>query len=343
MKLVWSEEVYDDETGQWIEPDDADESFLELELAWVQESDLPAMLERRSSPFSKTEAFSLCAETILYDFSANVLSALLDVCPPLEEFLEAGRVNCPVPEFWDPLGLTELAAYLGREELLDLLLRRGGNVNSRPAPYLFPISPLEAAAWGGSLGCVERLLREPGLDLSFTAHLQRLWARPQPDKGQRRCLRRIAPQVVGVEFPDRGPVPIPENLCPMTAVEMGNEELFLRLCRERGRLSKADGAASLNTLWGEAALAGRQDPPDMLLALLEHFPEALECREGRALLALSAADYPGDVRLDPWLDRLSGKRLPFSLLAEHFPGWEKDGPQTQKIRERLRLARTRPA
>ena len=117
-------DVYDDETGQWIEQDDGDESFLELELAWVQESDLLAMLEQRSSPFSRTEAFSLCAEVILYDFSSNVLSALLDVCPPLEEFLDAGRVDCPVPEFWDPLGLTELAAYLGREELLETL--RGG-------------------------------------------------------------------------------------------------------------------------------------------------------------------------------------------------------------------------
>lgn len=81
----------------------------------------------------------------------------------------------------------------------------------------------------------------------------------------------------------------------------------------------------------------------MLLALLELFPEALERREGRALLALSAADHPGDTRLEPWLNRLSGKCLPYSLLAEHFPGWEKDGPQVQKSRERSRSARTRPA
>ena len=343
MKLVWHEEVYDDETGRWIEQDDADEPFLEAELVWVQGSDLPAMLGRRSSPFSKAEAFSLCAEVIRYDFSAGVLSALLDVCPPPEEFLDAGRVDCPVPEFWDPLGLTELAAYLGREELLDLLLRRGGNVNARPAPGRFPISPLEAAAWGGDPGCVERLLREPGLDLSFTVHLQRLWAKPELDGGQRRCLQRIAPLAAGTAFPDEGPAPIPKTFCPMIAVEMGNGEFFLRLCRERGRLSPADGAAAMNTLWAEAALAKRQDPPDMLLALLELFPEALEYREGRALLALSAADRPGDVRLDPWLDRLWGKRLPFSLLAEHFPGWEKDGPRTQKTRERARLARRRPA
>lgn len=337
MKLVWHEDVYDDETGQWIEQDDGDEPFLEMELAWVPEPDLLAMLEQRSSPFSKTEAFSLCAGMILYDFSADVLRALLDVSPPLEEFLNAGRVDCPVPEFWDPLGLTELAAFLGREELLDLLLRRGANANARPAPNLFPVSPLEAAAWGGSLECVERLLREPGLDLSFTVHLQRLWAKPELEGGQRRCLQRIAPSVAGTAFPDEGPVPVPKTLCPMLAVEMENGELFIRLCRERGRLSPADGEAALNTLWAEAALAKRQDPPDMLLALLEVFPEALERREGRALLALSATDHPGDVRLEPWLNRLSGKRLPLSLLAEHFPGWEKDGPQTLKIRKRLEL------
>ena len=76
-------------------------------------------------------------------------------------------------------------------------------------------------------------------------------------------------------------------------------------------------------------------PESELPALLEVFPEALKRREGRALLALSAADYPEDARLEPWLRQLRGKALPLSLLAEHFPGWEKDGPQTQKVRERL--------
>ena len=338
MKLVWSEEVYDDETGRWLEQDDADGSYLELALVWEQELTVQALLARRSRPFSRTEAFSLCALIILNDVGGDVLTALLDACPPLEEFLDISRVDCSVPEFWDPLGLTELAAYLGREELLDILLRRGGNVNARPAPRLFPISPLEAAAWGGSPGCAERLLREPGLDLSFTVHLQRLWAKPELTENQRQCLRRIAPRIAGTAFPDEGPVPIPGTFCPMVAAEMGNGELFLRLCRERGRLSRADGSAALNTLWAEAALAKRQDPPDMLLALLEVFPEALERRECRALLALSAADYPEDSRLEPWLRQLRGKALPLSLLSEHFPGWEKGGPQAKKIRERLRLA-----
>ena len=336
MKLVWSEEVYDDETGQWLEQDVVDESYLELALVWEQELTVQALLARRSRPFSRTEAFSLCALVILNDIGGDVLTALLDVCPPLEEFLDAGRVDYPVPEFWDPLRLTELAAYLGREELLDILLRRGGNVNARPASKIFPISPLEAAAWGGSPGCVERLLREPGLDPSFTVHLQRLWARPGMDENQRRCLQSIAPKVTGMEYPERGPAPVPGQLCAAVAAEMGNGELFLRLCRERGRLSRADAEAALNTLWAEAALAKRRDPPDMLLALLEVFPEALKRREGRALLALSAADCPGDVRLEPWLRQLRGKALPLSLLSEHFHGWEKDGPQTQKVQKRLR-------
>lgn len=296
MKFVRHEEVYDDETGQWIEQEDADGSYfeLELDLVWEQEPDLLALLKQRNRPFAKTEAFSLCAGVILHDFGAGVLNALLDVCPPLETFLDTGRVDHPVPEFWGSLGLTELSAYLGREELLDLLLRRGGNVNGRPTPDAFPISPLEAAAWGGSLGCVERLLEEPGLDLAFTAHLQRLWAKPELDEGQRRCLRRIAPQVAGLAFPDRGPVPIPGKLYPAAAVEMGNGELFLRLCREQGHFSREEAENALEMLWVEAALAKRRDPPDMLLALLVIFPDALKHREGRALLALSAADYPGD-------------------------------------------------
>ena len=338
MDDIHFEEIYDDETGQWIEQDAADGPFLEVELVWVPESDLPALLERRKTPFARAEAFPLCAEVILNDFSVHVLNALLNVCPPLQELLDAGRVDCHIPEFWDPLGLTELAAYLGREELLDLLLRRGGNANARPEPRLFPVSPLEAAAWGGNPGCVERLLREPELDLSFTVHLQRLWAKPELTEDQRQCLRRIAPLVADTAFPDRGPVPIPAAFCPMIAVEMDNGALFLRICRERGRLSRADGSAALNTLWAEAALVKRQDPPDMLLALLEVFPEALAHRECRALLMLSAADFPEDSRLEPWLNRLSVKRLPFSLLAEHFPDWEKDGAKPRKIRERLGLA-----
>lgn len=335
MDDICFEEVYDDETGQWVEQDVADGTLLEVELVWVPESELPALLERREMPFARMEAFSLCAEVILNDFGVNVLNALLNVCPPLEEFLDAGRVNYPIPELWGYLGLTELAAYLGRVELLDTLLRRGGNVNGRPGPDALPVSPLDAAAWGGSLNCVERLLQEPGLDLSFTAHLQRLWARPEPDENQRRCLRRVAPLVAGTEFPDRGPVPISGKLHPAVAVETGNGELFLRLCRERGCLSPKDGDGTLNMLWVEAALVKRKDPPDMLLALLEVFPEALKRREGRALLVLSAADYPEDARLEPWLRQLRGKALPLSLLSEHFPGWEKDGPQTQKIRKRL--------
>ena len=338
MEPIWFEEVYDDETGQWIEQGYVDGSDLELKLVWEQDLTVQALLERRSRPFPATEAFSLCALVILNDIGGDVLTALLDACPPLETFLDICRVDYPVPEFWGYLGLTELAAYLGREELLDILLCRGGNVNCRPAPDAFPVSPLEAAAWGGSLECVERLLREPGLDLAFTVHLQRLWAKPEPDEGQRRCLRRIAPYVAGTAFPDRGPVPIPETLCPMTAVEMGNEALFLRLCRERGCLSLPDAEAALGMLWAEASLVKRRDPPDMLLALLEVFPEALKRREGRALLALSAADFPGDARLEPWLRQLRGKALPLSLLAEHFPGWEEDGAQTKKIKERLGIA-----
>ena len=338
MDGFWFEEVYDDETGQWIEQNDVEGPYLELALVWEQELTVQALLERRSDPFPWTEAFSLCALVILNDIGGDVLTALLDVCPPLEEVLDAGGVDYPIPEFWGYLGLTELAAWLGREELLDILLRRGGNVNCRPSPDAFPVSPLEAAVWGGRPECVERLLREPGLDLSFTVHLQRLWAKPELTGDQRQCLRRVAPLVAGTAIPDQGPVPIPENFCPLIAVEMGNEALFLRLCREWGRLSRTDAETALTVLWGAAALAKRQDPPDMLLALLEVFPDALKRREGRALLALSAADCPGDARLEPWLKQLRGKRLPLSLLSAHFPGWEKDGPQTLKVQKRLRLA-----
>lgn len=103
---------------------------------------------------------------------------------------------------------------------------------------------------------------------------------PRPNTDQLRCLRRIAPRVRGMDFPEDGPVPIPETFHPMAAVEMGNGALFLRCCRERGGLSRADAEHSLKMLWTQAALAGRQDAPDMLLALLKQYPEALEQKEG---------------------------------------------------------------
>ena len=321
--LTLSQEVYDDETGQWV-PEDPEAELLALALS--------------SAPFSESEAFALCTDAILNGGDPGELDALLDKCPPLADFLNASRIDFPIPDFWGYLGLVELASYLGRTKLLDVLLHRGGNVNVRPTAHTLPMSPLEAAAWGGSLGCVERLLAEPTLDLSFSVNLQRLWARLGLEEGQRRCLQRIAPQVTGMEFPDQGPVPIPETFFPIAAIDQANEELFLRLCRERGKLTPTEAEPALGMLWTQASLLDRRDPPDMLLALLELFPEALERQEGRALLALNAVRFPQEARLEPWLKRLRNKPIPLDLLDEHFAGWERDGINTRRLRERLGIA-----
>lgn len=319
--------------------DEIEEEYLELELdlVWAQELSIQALLNRRDRPFTKVEACTLCTAAIVNGLSGDLFAALLDCCPPLEEFLTISRVDCHVPEFWGYLGLVELAAYLGREELLDILLLRGGNVNARLAFPEFPVSPLEAAVWGGHLPCVARLVQEPALQLAFTAHLQRLWAKRDLEPGQRKCLQLLAPALTGLEYPDSGPVPIPEALLPAAAAEMGNVELFARMCRERAPLTADMGNGSVQMLWARAALMGEQDGPDMLLALLEAFPAATRRRECRALLLLSGANAPGDARLDPWLRRLKNRALPLELLEEHFPGWGPDGPMTRKAVQRIEL------
>lgn len=308
MKLVVGEERYDDASGEWFEEG-------ELELLWDPDLAAKILRSRRDRPFSKAQAFTLCATVILDDLGGQVLEALLDVCPPLEDFLGVSRVDYPVPDFWGELGLVELCAYLGREELLDILLRRGGNVNVRPGPEAFPLSPLEAAAWGGSLACVERLLCEKALDLTFSVHLQRLWAKLQQPglekrtEAQKRCLERVAPLVAGMDFQETGP--IPQTLHPAMAAEMGNDALFVRLCRQRG-LTPKEAHGALEMLWIKAALEGRQDLPEMLLALLECFPAALELEKGQELLARSVAAFPKDIRLKAWKSRL----CPGSVTAQ---------------------------
>lgn len=329
---VLFEEVYDDETGTWIEEETGEE--------WLRPASLD-LLKGPEAPLSRDEAFTLCATAILNGSSSRDFEAVLDLCPSLPNFLNIKTVAYSIPDVWSYPGLVELAAYLGRANLLDSLLRRGGNVNVRPAPSApgtLPISPLEAAVYGGSLECVERLLDEPTLGLSFSTQLQRLWAKPALDSDQRRCLQRIAPQVAGMAFPDHGPVPIPEKFLPAVAIEMGNGELFLRLCRERGKLTLSEAESALDTLWVSASLMHRADPPDMLLALLDLFPEAIERQEGRALLALSGGNYPQDTRLEPWLEQLRSKSIPLELLDEHFAGWEKAGVNTRRLRTRMGIA-----
>ena len=358
MEFNWSEEIYNDEPGTRVPENPEDEILQAVPILseevydddlddWTEEDEEdgpgPAsmdLLKGLEAPLSAGRAFDLCATAILNYSSSRDFHAILDFCPPLPDFLNVKAVDFSIPNVYGYPGLVELAAYLGQAKLLDLLLRRGGNVNVRPTPNTsgaFPISPLEAAVWGGSMECVERLLAEPTLDLSFSAQLQRLWARPSLDSDQRRCLQHVAPLTAGMEFPDAGPVPIPEKFFPAVAIEMDNQELFLRLCQERGRLTTEEAKPALGMLWVAATLMDRNDPPDMLLALLDLFPEALNLEAGPALLALAAVNYPYDLRLEPWLKKL--RNIPIqviiALLDEHFTGWELTGVNTRRLRTRM--------
>ena len=361
MEFNWSEEIYDDETGTRVPENPEEENPQAVPILveevyddatddWTEEDGTegpgPAsvdLLKGLDAPLSKGRAFDLCATAILNGSGSRDFNAILDFCPPLPDFLNVRAVDFSIPNVYGYPGLVELAAYLGQAKLLDLLLRRGGNVNVRPTPHTsgaFPISPLEAAVWGGSMECVERLLLEPTLDLSFSAQLQRLWAWPSLDSDQRRCLQRVAPQMTGMEFPDQGPVPIPEKFFPAVAIEMDNQELFLRLCQERGRLTQEEAKPALGMLWVAATLMHRNDPPDMLLALLDLFPEALDLEAGPALLALAIVNNPYDLRLEPWLKKL--RNIPIQVilasLDEHFAGWGLTGVNTRRLRKRMGIA-----
>ncbi len=185
-----------------------------------------ALLRQREEPFFPDTAFEVCMTALDAGLNRRAFTAILDHSPPLERFLHK--------KSWShEYGLVEKAASMDRADLLDLLLERGGNVNRYRRPRY--ISPLEAAMEGGALRCVERLLREPELDVALTPRLLACWS--LADSGMTMldfCLQAAAPRLLGKDPTFRDPVPIPDQLTMVHAARTGNWALVRRICRERG-------------------------------------------------------------------------------------------------------------
>lgn len=98
--------------------------------------------------FSPAFAYSVCSLALDCRLTLRAFTALLDHCPPLEDFLYGFYESILLGAY---CGLVEKAAALDRADVLDLLLSRGPaltdapSMTSRPSKPPCPHSPTTAS------------------------------------------------------------------------------------------------------------------------------------------------------------------------------------------------------
>ncbi|MCI8399183.1 MAG: hypothetical protein HFF90_07265 [Oscillibacter sp.] len=109
---------------------------------------LYACLRKMHRTFSPAFAYSVCSLALDCRLTLRAFTALLDHCPPLEDFLYGFYESILLGAY---CGLVEKAAALDRADVLDLLLSRGPaltdapSMTSRPSKPPCPHSPTTAS------------------------------------------------------------------------------------------------------------------------------------------------------------------------------------------------------
>lgn len=194
-----------------------------------------ARLRKLEEPFSPRRGACLCFSALHHGLNRKAFQAILDHCPAYSVMWDEDH-----PGF----GAVELAARENRADILDLLLQRGGNINRHSPGW---DSPLECTVEYGALDCLERLLREPELDVTMTPKLLDLWSLADMENILMDfCLQMAAPRLLGRDSTVAEPIPLPDELTVSRVAAHANWKLVSRLCRERGTIPAEDGREALD-------------------------------------------------------------------------------------------------
>ena len=294
------------------------DTLQEKELIYsIYQRDIPRthqLLNELTHTLSPKDAMAACLCAL--SCPPDLLSVLLDHCPPIPDFQFQGEGNLA--------SLLNVAVDFYLLEHLDLLLNRGADPNGGPTPNA-EFSPLEFAFCStlhhshGYYDCLKRLLEAPGIRKTPTESILTAWGQLEEDWDAEiiHSCQLLYSHITGQPADPNDPLPYPPQMTLSHTLWRGNRTLAARIsgCRpiteeDRDALLKSYAihhpVSILHAGGVPRFIRQFQNEATLINNFLTQYPDTLPLPEVRSALAAIVLSLPEqDSQLQRWVAQMA--------------------------------------